>query len=165
MSRWRDDGDADRWFYHFTVLETRRHESTSPTPDPLLNGDRKDPAFAAFIRALRSLPTQQREAIILNQGEHLNPRYLAVAMDCSGEAATNHLRAAMVELQSMTGGQLPSMLEAFTAAYRQIAPPSGNVRPLIRRRLNRFLFPRRLRRGFILILLTIIAYTVWRVFR
>src|SRR5258706_665663 len=62
LPRWRDDADADRWFYHYTVLETRRNESTAGGPDPLLGKDAA-PAYAAFIRALRGLPTQQREAI------------------------------------------------------------------------------------------------------
>src|SRR5438132_1087343 len=26
MPRWRDDSDSDRWFYHYTVLETRRND-------------------------------------------------------------------------------------------------------------------------------------------
>ena len=111
LSRWRDDSDADRWFYHFTVLESRRHDGCEIKPDPLLNGESVTPAFTAFVRALRSLPCQQREAILLNHGERLNPRFLAVAMDCSAQAAANHLRAATNEMSAIAGGDLISMLQ------------------------------------------------------
>jgi DNA-directed RNA polymerase specialized sigma24 family protein len=165
MPSWRDDTAADRWFYHFTVLESRRHQTEDPaSPDALL-AQAADPAYLAFIRAVRSLPVQQREAILLTYGERLNPRYLSVAMDCSGEAASNHLREATAHLLAMTGGQLEPQLESLARSYRHLAPPAEVARPFIQRRLSRYLLPRRLRRGLsILILLSTLcagAYGAW----
>ena len=163
MASWRDDTAADRWFYHFTVLESRRHAAAATTAqDPLLNADRPDPAYAAFIRALRSMPAQQRESIILSYGERLNPRYLAVAMDCSGQAAENHLREATRQLAVLTGGQLESLLDALSHAYRALDPQPGSARPLIQRRIHRHLLPSRIRRTVIVVCVCVVAYVVWR---
>ena len=95
LGKWRDAAAAERWFYHHTVLTGRRAVRHRPDAmgDTLL-GEAADAPYVAFLRALRSLPQQQSEAFILNHGEHLNTRYLAIAMDCSTHAAEMHLGAA-----------------------------------------------------------------------
>src|SRR4051794_41165259 len=92
-SHWAEDGAPTRWFHHHTLLTTRRTLKHSPTVanDTLLDGETADTGYVAFIRSLRTLPMQQREAFILTYGEKLDLRALAVAMDCSVTAATNHL--------------------------------------------------------------------------
>ena len=165
IPKWRDDSAADRWFYHYTVLETRRYEAIASDLDPLIAADPPNPEYSAFILALRAMPAQHREAIILSHGEHLNPRYLGVAMDCSAEAAANHLRAATIYLQSITGGQITPMLEIFSKCYHRLDLSPQTARPMIQQRINRFLFPRRLKRCLLLLIITAaIAAGLWRFF-
>ena len=128
----------------------------------LLNDGPTDPGYAAFIQTLRSLPVQQREAIVLNHGEHLNLRYLAVAMDCSIEAATNHLRMATQALETNCGDQTGTSLAAFSRAYRLLSPSLDAARPMIRRQINRYLLPRRLWRTVIAIIGLAVIYGIWR---
>ena len=162
LPKWRDDSTADRWFYHYTVLASRNCSREHNAPDPLLNDEASDPGYAALIRGLRALPTQQREAIVLSHGEHLNFRYLAVAMDCSTEAAANHLRMATQALELIGGDKLAALLAIFSQAYRRLAPSPDAVRPMIRRRINRYLLPRRLRRGIFALAALITLYALWR---
>ena len=75
--------------------------------DPLVaRASFADPAYTAFVRAVRGLPEQQAEAYLLYHGERLNERLLGVAMDCSAAAAANHLQAATDALTAMSGGDL-----------------------------------------------------------
>src|SRR4051794_34995489 len=71
LPSWRDIDAAERWFYPPPALTPRRAERHHPDPndDLLLRcapGAPNDPAYAAFIRGLRALPVQQREAFILH---------------------------------------------------------------------------------------------------
>src|SRR3954454_14015086 len=75
LENWKDADAPERWFYHHTVLATRRarHAPTNINDDLLLvtpddgTPDRAPPpaAYPASPRALRCLPMQQREAFIL----------------------------------------------------------------------------------------------------
>jgi DNA-directed RNA polymerase specialized sigma24 family protein len=163
LPKWRDDTAADRWFYHYTVLETRRYPNNGAAPhDPLLPQSPVQIAeYTAFVKALRVLPSQQQEALILNHGEHLNPRYLGIAMDCSSAAAANHLREGTLQLEQMVGENAPKLMAELERIYRDLSPPADRVRPEIRRRLRRFLLPRRLRRWIVLVLLAAIAWAIW----
>lgn len=165
LPRWRDEAEADRWFYHYTVLETRGAPQPPPGAiDPLLAASaRNDAPFVALLRAVRALPPQQREAILLHHGEHLNPRYLAVAMDCSAEAAANHLRIATLGLRQLVGTDAAApLLNELGAAYQRLSPDLSGVGPAIRREVRRFLVPRRVRRIVILLLLLVIAWAIFR---
>jgi DNA-directed RNA polymerase specialized sigma24 family protein len=163
LPRWRDDAEADRWFYHYTVLETRRAPlMQAAAPDPLVSASpRNDAPYLALARALRALPVQQREAILLHHGEHLNPRYLAVAMDCSAEAAANHLRVATLQLRQLFGDGVDAMLNDIAIAYQRIAPNTQALHPEIRRQISRFLIPRRLGRITFAVLLIVFAVLIW----
>src|SRR5436190_20123545 len=108
LPKWDRDGAPQRWFTHHTVLTTRRADRYEPEPakDVLVKPFGKPPAdYVAFIRALRALPQQQREAFLLTQGEGFDLRALAVAMDCSTEAAGNHLKAATDMLRTISGAE------------------------------------------------------------
>src|SRR4051794_20147320 len=142
LPKWRDETAADRWFYHYTVLEARRWADDSKPSIALAAGDTLAPVeqalaaeYVAFVRAVRALPMQQREAIILNHGEHLIHRCLAFAMDCSDEAAANHLRVATLQLQAMAGERTAALLEELGRAYRALGPSEQALRPQIRSRV------------------------------
>ena len=105
-----------------------------------------DAAYAAFVRAVRSLPQQQKEAVILHLGEHLNERYLAVAMDCSTQAAETHLSAGMKTLEAMAGEQFEALSKRLSAAYSLLTPPEGAVAPAVRSVVGKALWPRRMKR-------------------
>jgi DNA-directed RNA polymerase specialized sigma24 family protein len=162
LPKWRDETAADRWFYHHTVLESRAGPEHPASADALLPaGQVQLTEYVAFVKALRGLPRQQQEAIVLNHGEHLNPRYLAVAMDCSTEAAANHLRIATVQLQAMTGERSGAMLEEMARVYHTLAPAAETVRPQVRQRVRRFLLPRRVRRWIMWIIVAAAVWAVW----
>lgn len=161
LPKLRDADAVDRWFTHRTVLEARQHTGQSSAEVLRDTSARRDPAYLAFVQTFRSLPVQQREALLLTHGENLNPRYVGVAMDCSADAAANHLRAATQHLQAIAGGQFPELLAALAQAYQQLAPPPQVARRDVRRHVNRFLLPRRLRRFVILLILATIAYAIW----
>src|SRR5438128_4874649 len=69
---WRNPEAADRWFFHHTLLTSRREaKPTSDISSDLLatSADSPDAPYLAFLRAMRKLPFQQREALLLNVGE------------------------------------------------------------------------------------------------
>src|SRR5687767_1722803 len=115
VESWRDDADAQRWFLHHTIIEVRR---SAPADPPDAQADllvaRAEAgagvAHAAFVRAVRALPPQQREAVVLHHAAHLNERYVAVAMDCSTGAAQAHLAAGTDTLRAVAGTDLENRL-------------------------------------------------------
>src|SRR5947207_9657725 len=89
LTAWRDAADARRWFYHFTILVARRgrkHEPGAQQDTLVENSGEVSAAYVAFVRGIRVLPFQQREAYLLTYGEALSPRDTATAMDCSTSA-------------------------------------------------------------------------------
>ena len=136
LPRWEDPSTAENWFYHHAVLMVRGLVVPPPEPqlDPLVvhAPSANDPAYVAFVRALRHLPPQQREAFLLHHGERLNPRMLGVAMDCSVQAATTHLRAATDALDGVSQGNVEALAATLTRAYAGMEAsepePTANVR-------------------------------------
>ena len=153
LPSWRDEDEAKRWFMHHAVLTARRavrHEA-SGADDALVRSAAAVPGgadapYVAFVRALRGLPQQQKEAIVLHLGEHLNERYLAVAMDCSTHAAETHLAAGMKQLESMAGDPFGPVSKKLSAAYSSLGPGEQAVAPVVRKIVGRVLWPRRLKR-------------------
>src|SRR3954471_4624553 len=107
MPKWKPDDDPANWYHRFTIMVARRgakHGVESPAKDVLVEqAMQPDTRYIAFVSALRQLETQQREAFLLHHSERLNARYSALAMDCSTEAAENHLKAADQALQLVAG--------------------------------------------------------------
>jgi len=172
LPKWNQEHTPERWFYHHTVLTARRAARYKPDPkaDLLVTaaGEQEpDPAYTAFVRGLRMLPQQQAEAFLLNHGEKLDPRMMSVAMDCSVEAAANHLVAATAALRAVTGDQ--ATFEALTAkvaaAYGRLTPPEELSVPAVRREISRYLWPRRLRRGALGLLVLFLLYVGYRLVR
>jgi DNA-directed RNA polymerase specialized sigma24 family protein len=160
---WRHGATPENWFYHHTLLAAReaaaarRAASADGRPDPLVaRASFADPAYAAFVRAVRGLPEQQREAYLLHHGERLNERLLGVAMDCSAAAATNHLQAATDALAAMSGGDHARCTAILAKAYAALAPEPSEagivVRPSVRRARRR-----RLLRGVVRALVALIV--------
>jgi DNA-directed RNA polymerase specialized sigma24 family protein len=169
LPNWVDPSTAENWFCHHAVLTTRS-ANVPPPPDPLqdplvLHGPADQPAYAAFVRALRLLPPQQREAFILHHGERLNPRMLGVAMDCSMQAAETHLKAATETLQTVSEGTVESMAAGLTRAYAALQASEPDASPAVRvyvQRVRRRLLARRLIRvSVVALLLAGVAALVW----
>ncbi|HEX2973151.1 MAG TPA: sigma factor-like helix-turn-helix DNA-binding protein, partial [Tepidisphaeraceae bacterium] len=119
LPQWRDAEMARRWFYHHTILTVRRAAMHQPTPkqEVLLRGQ-QPAAYQAFIRAMRALPQQQREAFLLTHGEKLDSRQVAIAMDCSTHAVELHLQAAQDALTPLAGDSFPALVNQMTQAYQ-----------------------------------------------
>src|SRR6184192_20278 len=79
----RDAAEARRWYYHFTVLVSRRgrkHEPKAEADTLVAHSGEVSAAYVAFVRGLRALPFQQREAYLLSFGEQLLYRDVATSM-------------------------------------------------------------------------------------
>lgn len=170
MGLWNDEEDPRRWFHHHTVLTVRRAAKHKPdlATDPLItNAETNDAYYPAFIRALRALQHQQQEAFILHHGERLNPRQLAVAMDCSTEAAQMHLREASAALAALSGELFAAFTAQLALAHQKLTPREDLVLGDVRKRVRRSLLPRRLA-GLLSTLVTLallagIAWFVWKI--
>jgi DNA-directed RNA polymerase specialized sigma24 family protein len=169
LPTWRDESAAERWFLHHTLLTARRAAGHQPDPksDLLVTAAADppaDPPYLAFVRAVRQLPVQQREAFVLHAGEHFNSRYLGVAMDCSTQAAQAHLDAARTALQTVAGGpaEFDALAARVSAAYARLGPTDPQVLPAVRKWVRRGLRPHRLRRAIRwIVALTILAAICW----
>jgi DNA-directed RNA polymerase specialized sigma24 family protein len=168
LPRWRDPSSPENWFYHHAVLTTRGVNAPPPDPhdDPLVvHGPSTDPAYVAFVRALRHLFPQQREAFILNHGERLNSRHLGVAMDCSTQAADVHLRAATDALRAVGGERTDELSAALTTAYANLRAAQPDPFPAINihvRRVRRRVWVRRVvRLAVVLAVLGAIGWAGW----
>jgi DNA-directed RNA polymerase specialized sigma24 family protein len=150
IPKWRDPSAAENWFYHHAVLTTRTANAAPPDAlqDPLVvHGLSSDPSYIAFIRALRHLPPQQREAFILHHGERLNERMLGVSMDCSMQAAITHLHAATDALDAVSAGQAATFAAALRRAYAGLQAAQPDPSPTVNiyvRRVRRRVWLRRL---------------------
>jgi DNA-directed RNA polymerase specialized sigma24 family protein len=170
LPAWKDPDAPQRWFLHHTILTVRRAAKHQPdkTNDTFIDDPRAAPAeYVAFIRALRLLPMQQREAFILHHAERLNERWSAVAMDCSVIAASNHLKAANEALRSIAAGGFDKFAGEISRVYRKLTPPQEMMLPKLRRTIARHIWPRRIARAFgWLILLSFIGgviYAAWKI--
>lgn len=169
LPTWRDCDAAERWFYHHTVLACRRVSPRQPPAkgDSLITPGGDDAPYVAFIRALRSLPYQQREAFLLHHAEQLPPRTLAVAMDCSTHAAQLHLQGAQGVLEPLAGPAFNTLTDRMRQVYQQLAPSEQVLRPALRRQIRRSLIPRRLKRlltlALVLIFLGAAAYLAYHI--
>jgi len=170
LPNWRAGSIPENWFYHHTLLTARALSSILPDPrqDLLVTAAAEaahDPLYIGFVRAVRNLPRQQAEAIILHHGERLNDRLLGVAMDCSTGAAHTHLAAARQALAAVSGAGVEVLTTTLERAYQSLTPPPAAIAPVARRYVSRTLRPRRLRRLVRLtLLLALLAagYFAWR---
>jgi DNA-directed RNA polymerase specialized sigma24 family protein len=135
MRTWDHPPDVQRWFLHHTILASRQRKNheIDLVSDPLIRGVATNSAYyPAFIRAVRTLPMQQREAYILHHGERLDVRGLSIAMDCSQEAAANHLKEATAALSAYGGDFFPTFTANMTQTYDRLSPAEELVVPAVR---------------------------------
>jgi DNA-directed RNA polymerase specialized sigma24 family protein len=169
MRHWQQGGTPHRWFHHHTVLASRRECRGDPEPQKdvlVAHVEGADPAYVAFVRALRSLPFQQREGYLLHHGEELDLRHVGIAMDCSREAARLHLEAATQTLTAVSGGQYEAHRARLAQAYQQLTPPPRVIVPAVKQHVSRHLLPRRIWRWLVwLVMLALLAGAGWLVWR
>jgi DNA-directed RNA polymerase specialized sigma24 family protein len=169
VPRWHDPSAPENWFCHHAVLMTRGANVPPPEPlaDPLVTHAPPPvgPRLVAFVRALRLLPVQQREAFILHHGERLNPRMLGVVMDCSTGAAATHLDAANLALRAVGGEHADALTGVLTRAYAALQAAHADARPATRvhvRRARRRRWVRRVVRMMVMtVVLGLIAALGW----
>jgi DNA-directed RNA polymerase specialized sigma24 family protein len=168
LQRLRDAPEAQRWFYHFTVLVSRRGQKHEPKAeqDTLVDHSGEvSAAYVAFVRGLRALPFQQREAYLLHFGEQLLYRDVATAMDCSIAAVEVHLAGGQQILRSMTGDGYEKMKDRLMRAWQNLSPREEAIHPSVRHLIKRLMWPRRLRRILMIaaavVILVALAYAAW----
>ncbi len=121
--RWQDDADVARWFARHTIILSRDlvQGHFDPASDPLITTT-ADPTFQIILRTLRFLPQQHREAYFLAHGENFDLHQLASAMDCSTQAAANHLVAATTALAPVSAGRLNDFNSALPGFLVKLNP-------------------------------------------
>ena len=109
---------------------------------------------------------QQREAYLLHHAEHLAMRQVAIAMDCSMDAAATHLIAARAALKNVAGADYERFSKQASNAYSKLTPTGDVELPAIEKRIRRFTWPRRIWRVVSPILaLAILAALIWGAWR
>lgn len=157
-AKWETDGEAVRWFVHYTVLRTRECPPAETKKDSLWNAANTAES-AAVIAALRQLPMQQREAFLLRHGEKLELRQLATAMDCSSAAAANHLAMATATLNKLTSNGLDDFTDELPGLMQKLVPPDEELEIQIQHMLARqkkWIWTRRILRAVGWMLLAVI---------
>ena len=166
MPKWDPEDDPANWYHRFTIMTSRRSlakHKADPQRDVLVEQALEpDAEYVAFVAALRHLEPQQREAFLLHHGERLNDRYAAVAMDCSTEAAHNHLVVAERQLRLVAGPNLAALTKKLADAYMHLTPTDDSVVPAVNRVVFRQVTVRRVWR-FVKLLLTLalLAVLIW----
>lgn len=171
LPTFRDEGEPHRWFMHHTILACRRECSATPAApirnDLLLGGPTAMPEDVAFTRAIRGLPQQQIEALLLSLCEGLPIRAVSVAMDCSTAAAEQHLESAMTALRALTGEAFDARLHRLRQAYQALTPSAGVRVPRVERLVRRHIWPRRVRlfvnSGIVIVVLLALAWICWNI--
>lgn len=166
LHKFRDEGEPQRWFLHHTILACRRERGATPRDvdhDLLVNCDPQPTnAYRAFVKAVRALPYQQAEALILHHGESFNLRYISIAMDCSTAAAQTHLDAGTNTLRLVAGDQFDPLMLKLRLAYQRLTPDARVQVPQVGGIVRRHVWPRRLWRMLrVLIVLAAAAGLGW----
>jgi DNA-directed RNA polymerase specialized sigma24 family protein len=172
LPSWKNETDPTRWFYHHTLLTTRRtspKHRPEPLQDSLIDGPTTTAGYLAFIKALRDLPMQQREAFILTNGERAETRAMAVAMDLSTTAAANHLREATERLQALAPDKFDAHVARLRGAYQKLSPDEElgvtGIRSNVQRLVRPWFIRRTLRTIFSIVALGAAAWGAWWVWR
>jgi DNA-directed RNA polymerase specialized sigma24 family protein len=166
VSSWPDPLAPQRWFRHHAVLQAREAGRSCADDTTIFTPvEHARPAeLPAFLKALRSLESQQQEAFLLHYGLSMGPRALAVAMDCSTTAAGNHLGAAENALRPLAGGAYDPLVNIIRECAGQlliVENPTQYVENRYRRRARKRNFDRLLGLLVALVILGTIAWFAW----
>jgi DNA-directed RNA polymerase specialized sigma24 family protein len=165
MPKWGPETEPVNWYNRFTIQVSRRAARHRPAAgkDVLIEqAMQPDTEYIAFIAALRQLDTQQREAFLLRHGERLQTRSTALAMDCSTEAADNHLKAAEQSLRLVAGSNFDALAQKLGDAFAHLTPDSNDLVPTVQKVIFRRVWVRRwIRRFIVLVEILIIAGLIW----
>jgi DNA-directed RNA polymerase specialized sigma24 family protein len=166
---WSNDAEATNWFLHHTVLAARENAGANPPAtddDTLITAvSQPTPEHIAFVRSLRLLPIQQREAFLLSRCEHLDLRKTAVAMDCSSGAADTHRMAAEKALSAVAAETFDERVAELVRAYASLTPPDDMILGdigVVLGKVRRGKVARAIRTIILLILLGAVGWTIWR---
>ena len=171
MSKWKDEDAPQRYYLHHLILLTRRSRKHAPElrQDLLIDRSVDSAEYRAFLVGLRKLHFQQQEAFILTHGEKLNARFLAVAMDCSIQAATNHLKAAEESLKLIAGERFAFLTSELSKVYRSHQSSADGMLPKLKddvgRRVGRIKFWRAVKWISIVIAWIALIYGGWMVWK
>src|SRR5439155_27168820 len=95
-------------------------------------------------------------------GEKQNARYTALAMDCSTQAAENHLRAAEQSLQVIAAANYQPLIKQLIDAYLHLTPEEDQLLPTVNNVVFRQVRLRKLLRRIITLLgLASLAAMIW----
>jgi DNA-directed RNA polymerase specialized sigma24 family protein len=165
MPKWDRNDDPENWFHRFTVMTSRRlakHQPAAKKDVLVEQALTPDQPYIAFVSALRQLDNQQREAFLLRHGEKLNARYSALAMDCSTEAADNHLKAAEGSLRLVAGAEYDGLVAKIVDAYAHLTPEPDQLLPSVNRVVLRKVVVRRwIRWIWVALQLAVVAGVCW----
>lgn len=165
MPRWGAETEPVNWYNRFTIQVSRRsaHHQPKPGKDVLIEQALEPQTeYKAFVSALRQLDQQQREAFLLRYGEKLSSRSIALAMDCSTEAADNHLRVAEQALRLVAGGGFDASVNKFADAFAHLTPEADDLVPSVKSVVFRRVWLRKwVRRIVTLFLLAILTGLLW----
>jgi DNA-directed RNA polymerase specialized sigma24 family protein len=172
LATWGNEDEPERWFFHHTVLASRQvrvKRRPRGFDDVLIFSlNEASTEYIAFIRAIRALPVQQREAFLLSYAEKGDTRRLAVAMDCSTTAAVTHLNAARTAIKAVAGERFEALVGEMQRVYATLNPDERIVIPQVNTIVRRYIWPRRIARtiGWIVTLAVLgsMAWAAWWVY-
>ena len=91
---------------------------------------------------------------------------LAVAMDCSAIAATQHLQAASNALLAFAGTQFEPFCKTLAKRYKALAPSEELALPGVKQIVGRWIWPRRIARTIAwIVLLAFVAAAAYAAHR
>jgi hypothetical protein len=166
MPKWGAETEPVNWYNRFTIQVSRRSAKHQPKPgkDVLIEQamDPRPPEYVAFVAAVRKLDAQQREAFLLRFCEKHQTRSMSLAMDCSTEAADNHLRVAEQSLRLVAGQNFNPLVQKMADAYAHLTPDTSDLVPNIQAVVFRRVWLRKWIRRFVLLLeILIVLALIW----
>jgi DNA-directed RNA polymerase specialized sigma24 family protein len=166
LPSWDPHSEPEHWFRRYTVITARQvmsRESVEARRDLLVSNDpQPDAEYVAFVAALRGLPRQQQEAFLLQYGVRFNLRDAARAMECSTEAAANHLAGAVEGMKLVAAEGFERLSARVGAAYARLTPGEELVIPNVAGMVRRYVWPRRVWRILVRVLtLVVLVAMIW----
>jgi len=150
VSKWHDDAAALRWYAHHTVLASRAVTPEFHSSQLVRLPEWVDSAHSGWYAELMRLPRPQREAFLLHHAAGMDLRQLATAMDCSTQAAANHLVAAATAMKRIGEASLSQWTAGLPDALRRLIPPDEIIHVDVQRQIRRALWPGRIKRWVVM---------------